>query len=266
MLILNYMITAVHAARMGVGYREQELQLAKGTNFASEEANGVKAASFSGGTHIFFKGDKLNLVPERNQIFLYSEDFKTTFQAPPMSEEDIFNSQPATGSISYRLPSVPALFNLAPDKFGAFTKMQFQMKVYGKGGMMECVDSRNILSSKHLAASKCRITYNRDYTPTIFKISPRVTYFGSLTSVWFNPMNTMTLIKDLEDDELPFINAKIGGNQIDFENRVDADTEFTNNKITSVKGMIGEGAISNSQNITMMWETGNANVILEESI
>ena len=73
------MITAVHAARIGVGFREQELQLAKGTNFASEEPNGVKWASFSGGTHIFFKGDKLNLVPERNQIFLYSEDFKTTF-------------------------------------------------------------------------------------------------------------------------------------------------------------------------------------------
>ena len=87
-----------------------------------------------------------------------------------------------------------------------------------------------------MAASKCRIIFQRDYTPTIFYISPRITYFESITNVWFNPANTMTLIKDLEDDELPFINARIGGNLIDFENRVDSNTTFSNNALNSVKG------------------------------
>ena len=76
----------------------------------------------------------------------------------------------------------------------------------------------------------------------------------------------MTLIKDLEDDELPFINARIGGNLIDFENRVDSNTTFSNNALNSVKGQIGEGSISKSQNITMMWEIGNAEISNEESL
>lgn len=70
-LLLNIMLGEVHASdpidlrvAKGVGYREQELQVAKGTNFASEVPNGVKWASFNGGTHIFFKSVKLNLAPE----------------------------------------------------------------------------------------------------------------------------------------------------------------------------------------------------------
>ena len=62
------------------------------------------------------------------------------------------------------------------------------------------------------------------YTPLIYYISPRITYFSSFTSVIFNPKNTMNLIKDLDSDEYPFINAKIGGNIIDFEESVDSLT------------------------------------------
>jgi len=54
--------------------------------------------------------------------------------------------------------------------------------------------------------------------------------------VWFNPKNTMTLIEDLDGDELPFINAKIGGNLIDFEDRVDSDTIFSNQVINTAIG------------------------------
>jgi hypothetical protein len=40
----------------GIGYREQELQAAKGTRFRSEAAAGVEYASLGGYTHIFIKG------------------------------------------------------------------------------------------------------------------------------------------------------------------------------------------------------------------
>jgi hypothetical protein len=43
----------------GLGYREQALQVAKGTLFASEEAKGIPYASFGGGTNIFIKGVEL---------------------------------------------------------------------------------------------------------------------------------------------------------------------------------------------------------------
>jgi len=35
--------------------------------------------------------------------------------------------------------------------------------------------------------------------------------------LFFNPASTLQLVKDLDTDEIPFINAKIGGNLIDFE-------------------------------------------------
>jgi hypothetical protein len=40
----------------GIGYREQELQLARGSFFESEDADGVSHASFAGGTTIYIKG------------------------------------------------------------------------------------------------------------------------------------------------------------------------------------------------------------------
>jgi hypothetical protein len=68
----------------------------------------------------------------------------------------------------------------------------------------------------------------------------------------------MTLIKDLDTDEFPFINAKIGGNLIDFEFSVDSTSSFSNWAINRARGVIGENTISKNSNITMMWETGQA--------
>ena len=222
----------------GIGYREQELQLAKGAKFSSEVPNGVKWASFNGGTHIFFKSVKLNLAPEKNVIWVYSEELKQEIPCPPMTEADVFNSQPAMGSISYRLPSITKLFNLPPESFDHLTKMNFIVSVHAPDE-----PTMNILACANEA--NCRLVYQRDYTPTIYFISPRVTYYESITEVWFNPQNTMTLIEDLDGDELPFINAKIGGNLIDFEDRVDSTTVYSNWNLNTARGQIGEGTISN---------------------
>jgi len=47
-----------------------------------------------------------------------------------------------------------------------------------------------------------------------------------MTEVVFNPKTTTSLIQDLNSDEMPFINVRIGGNQIDFEYNVDYETSF----------------------------------------
>jgi hypothetical protein len=74
------------------------------------------------------------------------------------------------------------------------------------------------------------------------------------------------LIKDLDTDEFPFINAKIGGNLVDFEFSVDSESTWSNWVLGSSRGQIGENTIAKSQNITMMWETGQAAVALAESL
>ena len=111
--------------------------------------------------------------------------------------------------------------------------------------------------------NNCKIVFRRAYTPTIFHIAPRVTYYESYSEVWFDPASTMGLIKDLDSDELPFINAKIGDNLIDFEFGASSTTYFSAYSKNGVRGQIGENSISKSQNVTMMWETGNAAVALQ---
>lgn len=113
--------------------------------------------------------------------------------------------------------------------------------------------------------NKCRVIYKKAYTPYIMYLQPRVTYADSYTEIFFNPANTMTLIKDLDDDELPFINARIGGNLIDFEFSSDSETTYNNWVVTSQRGQIGEGTISKNQNVTMVWETGMAATALAEA-
>jgi hypothetical protein len=94
----------------GIGWREQELQQAKGSFFQSEEANGVQYASFGGGTHIFIKGVGLADNAQSNTVVLYSNDFEMDITSTPLTEEDAFNSHPMLGSIAYRLPSIQELF------------------------------------------------------------------------------------------------------------------------------------------------------------
>jgi len=59
---------SVHASETedyleGIGYREQELQQAKGKKFTEERPRGVAWASFGGGTNIFIKGVGLAINP-----------------------------------------------------------------------------------------------------------------------------------------------------------------------------------------------------------
>jgi hypothetical protein len=90
--------------------------VAKGTNFASEEPDGVAYVSFNGGTHIFIKGVGLNFSPEKNTVRFTSHEQQVSFLAPALSEEDLFNSHPQLGSIAYRIPSITEIFQGIPEK------------------------------------------------------------------------------------------------------------------------------------------------------
>ena len=74
----------------------------------------------------------------------------------------------------------------------------------------------------------------------------------------------MKLIKDLEAEELPFINAKVGGSLIDFE-KIPSTVTYGAYRRNSVIGSIGPMPISKNQSVSMMWETGKAVVSVAES-
>lgn len=128
-----------------------------------------------------------------------------------MTEEDIFGSTPELGSISYRLPSPGKIFHQPEDSFAHYTTMTFWVSII----TLDLDDNYKEFVCKN--KDKCKVVYQRPYTPTLYYLQPRITYFESTTQLFFNPASTLQLVKDLDTDEIPFINAKIGGNLIDFE-------------------------------------------------
>lgn len=83
-------------------------------------------------------------------------------------------------------------------------------------------------------------------------------YQGVEIDIWFNAVNTMGLIKDLDSDELPFINAKIGNAHVDFEGLVDSLTTVAWNRRAVVRGRVTDQPLSNNSSAVMMWETGRS--------
>jgi len=130
--------------------------------------------------------------------------------------------------------------------------MTFHVQVRATDGLNEQLD---LACSTE---SKCKIVFYRSYTPIVHYLSPPVVYFESFTEVWFNPKSIHGLIKELQTDEMYFINSKIAGNQIDFEFNVDSDTTFQSWRSNRVTGQVGDQMPEASQNLTMLWETGYA--------
>ena len=105
----------------GIGYREQALQQAKGERFENEDVLGIDTASFAGDTHIFIKGGGFDMNPQSNLVFLYSHEFEQTIMAPPLTEDDAFNSHPLLGTIAYRIPALDTLFGFPMSYFSGYS-------------------------------------------------------------------------------------------------------------------------------------------------
>jgi len=235
----------------GIGYREQELQIAKGTKFASEDATGCPYVSFAGNTNIFIKGLGLADNPQSNAVVLFSQEFEMEIPSLPLTEDDAFGSFPLLGSISYRLPSIDALMGMPMNYFDKYDTMTFELRLIAEDADLGPVP----MSCRN--PSNCRIVYQKQYTPVMYFLKPPVVYFESLTELWFDPRRTPNLIQDLDQDEMQFINAKLGNSLLDFEFNVDFDTSFAQYNKNRVTGQVGELPIGD-YNISMQWETGKA--------
>ena len=92
----------------------------------------------------------------------------------------------------------------------------------------------------------------------LYYMSPPIVYKGSQTDLWFDPKNIMDVTKDIPEEELPFINVKVGEANADFEDRVTYETTFKSYSRNRVRATITDQILSDTQSITMMWETGKS--------
>jgi len=106
--------------------------------------------------------------------------------------------------------------------------------------------------------SLCKVRYHRSYTPVLHYLNPPVVYSDMLVEVHFDPKSTTNLIESLATDEMPFINTKIAGALMDFEDHVESTVYFSHWWENTVRGYVGDQVISPNQAVTMLWETGHA--------
>ena len=129
-----------------------------------------------------------------------------------MTEDDAFGSNPNMGFITYRLPSIPKLFGMSKDLFDAYTDMGFDLKIKIFDDLAQ---EYYYLTCAN--AALCRVYYRRSVTPLMQTLAPPVVYYGSKTTLHFDPKGIMHQISGLLSDELPWINVKIGGALVDFD-------------------------------------------------
>jgi hypothetical protein len=68
----------------------------------------------------------------------------------------------------------------------------------------------------------------------------------------------MNYIKDVASDDLPFVQAKIGKANINFEDYVNHDQGFRGWYNNNIKGQVGDEPISENLDVKFLWETGYA--------
>jgi len=158
-----------------------------------------------------------------------------------LTEDDAFGSQPQNGFISYRIPSVSKLFGMPKEMFGSYSTMKFEVMLI----VHDDLASEDVWL-KCRVQSKCMITYKKSVTPVMHTLSPPVVYMGSKVSLQFDPKNTMSVIKGLLSDELPWINVKIGGALVDFEEQADFDITVNNYARQNIQALVGDQAVSPS--------------------
>lgn len=184
---------------------------------------------------------------------MWSSDYEYDIVSLPLSEEDAFNSHGSLGHIAYRLPALDDLFGLPMSFLDMKDEYTFVLYVYsydqnGRANVLRCQNQK-----------LCKVTYKKIGTPVIQQITPQVVYFESLAQIRFDPKLTGNYITGLKDDELPFINARIGGALLDFEGFVDNESVIhANNPYNFVKGQVGELLPTLSTNVSMHWETGQS--------
>jgi hypothetical protein len=89
-------------------------------------------------------------------------------------------------------------------------------------------------------------------------ISPPVVYYEAEVQLVFDPKSIMSRVKDVDSDNLPFVQAKIGAANINFEGYVASSTGFRGWYPNSVRGKVGDQKIAKSLPVKMLWETGYA--------
>jgi len=95
-------------------------------------------------------------------------------------------------------------------------------------------------------------------TPVLKYVNPPVLYQDAEVELIFDPKSIMNKIEDVASDDMPFVQAKIGAANINFEDYVAGYVNYRGWYNNPVRGIVGDQKISDNLPVTMLWETGYA--------
>jgi hypothetical protein len=157
--------------------------------------------------------------PQSNVVQFWSSEYETKFLAPRLTEDDAFLSNTPTGTLVYRIPAPHTLMGVPQENLGLKTTLTMTISVQAvKPDFVEWLNCKN--------EGNCRLVYHRHLTPILKYIVPPVVYQEAEIELVFDPKSIMNKIKDVASDDLPFVQAKIGGPNganINFEDYVRSD-------------------------------------------
>jgi hypothetical protein len=83
--------------------------------------------------------------------------------APPLTEDDAFNSHPILGALAYRLPALDTLIGVPMNYLDKYYTMTFYLTVMADDEL-----GQEILECG--SANKCRIIYHRAFSPVLYYV------------------------------------------------------------------------------------------------
>ena len=153
--------------------------------------------------------------------------------APKLTEDDDFLSSPDSGFVTYRTVAPHVIMGLEEKLLDTFDTITYTVSLLAvRATEPVTLECKNI--------GRCTIKFYRAYTPVLHYINPPVVFFDSETEFVFDPKSTTNTIADLQSDELPFINAKIGGALVDFTENIDYTVSIRHWAKNFLKGRVGD--------------------------
>lgn len=172
--------------------------------------------------------------------------------APPLDDDDVFNSATMKGTLAYTTPSVMKLMNKNYMQFdgvtapnGSTQKLEFESSVFSGTTEIKCGKDKK----------KCKFVYDRSYTPLLLNTTPANVYFDQLMQ--FN-LNIKSVHTTINNGKIPITNLKIGKTMLDYEDTITSKTRLPAWSTGFLQAKVGDQAVSKSDEPLVKFKVGNA--------
>ena len=170
-------------------------------------------------------------------------------------DNDSFKTSTATGWLATRAPSLLTALNAQWSDFD------------GSGALPSGQDSDAITLRLEIltadqtlkcgTASKCRLSYKRDYTPILHDVVPNQVYAGQRVDWWFDVMDVHGS-SITPDDFFPAQELSIGRHNTNWENMVNHQTRLNKYDLGKLSAIVGEQKANKSSDVVARFRSGNA--------